>query len=118
MPRLMLLAVLSTILLLAAGMGAQPPQGDSDPIGKKELPVPNQGLGDRDEELLPDPEDDGSGKERFWTRRYLRVINSSNEPITVFLQYRREVGGKFAWLPADPELGQALSFQLEPGQEQ
>lgn len=77
-------------------------------------------------ELIPGASADGgspagtsdAGLARF-TRRLLHVKNNTDEPITVWVQFRSQIeGGQWAWLPADPASSQdALAFELAAGQE-
>lgn len=57
-------------------------------------------------------------KETYFTRRYLLVKNQSKDVIQVNLQYKSFEDGAWKWIPADPETGQALSFEIQPGKEQ
>jgi hypothetical protein len=49
--------------------------------------------------------------------RYIRVVNRTQDPVTVHLQYRTKDQDTWVWLPADPQYSdEALQFTLDPGQ--
>lgn len=103
--------MVSTLLLIVMAM----------PWSETELNAqdPNQPPVVRPPAGEPDVTPDDDKTDQVFYRKSLSVRNQSSEKITVFLQFRafNPTIRKWEWLPSLPTSGQAVAFEIEPGEE-
>lgn len=81
--------------------------------GQNQLPLTQPPPGE------PDVTPDDDKNDQIFYRKNLSVRNQTNERITVFLQFRtfNPMLKKWEWQPSVPASGQAVAFDIEPGEE-
>jgi hypothetical protein len=100
-----------TLLIIAMAMNWSPTETLAQ--GQTQSPVAQPPAGE------PDVTPDDDKNDQIFYRKNLSVRNQTNERITVFLQFRafNPALKKWEWQPSVPASGQAVAFEIEPGEE-
>jgi hypothetical protein len=111
-----LAVILTSLLFLQALVAQEQRPGDKDeakpvPGGKKneQKPIPS----DKEDAKPGDKEDVA----KVFSQRHLKVVNATEEKLTVYLQYRTFSGQTYQWLPDEPQAGKAVSLELKGNSE-